>query len=57
MTGSVSTFTAAIRNNVKRIVFCSSMARYGDIKTPFKETDMCKPVDPYGVTKLAEKIF
>ena len=53
MTGSVSTFTAAIRNNVKRIVFCSSMARYGDIKPPFKETDICNPVDPYGVTKLA----
>ena len=53
MTGSVSTFTAAIRNKVKRIVFCSSMARYGDIKTPFKESDVCNPVDPYGVTKLA----
>ena len=34
------------------------MARYGDIKTPFKETDNCNPVDPYGVTKLAaEKIL
>ena len=58
MTGSIATFTAAIRNKVKRIVFCSSMARYGDIKTPFKETDDCNPVDPYGVTKLAaEKIL
>ena len=53
MTGSVSTFTAAIRNKVKRIVFCSSMARYGDIKPPFKENDICNPVDPYGVSKLA----
>jgi len=53
MTGSISTFTAAIRNKIKRIVFCSSMARYGNIKTPFKETDICNPVDPYGVTKLA----
>ena len=35
--GSVSTFTAAIQNNVKRIVFCSSMARYGKAKTPYKE--------------------
>ena len=31
--GSTSVFTAAIRNKVKRIVFCSSMARYGDIKS------------------------
>ena len=53
MTGSIATFTAAIRNKVKRIVFCSSMARYGDIKTPFKETDNCNPVDPYGVSKVA----
>ena len=39
ITGSTSVFTAAIKNNVKRIVYCSSMARYGDIATPFKETD------------------
>ena len=32
--GSVSVFTAAITNNVKRIVYCSSMARYGSIKPP-----------------------
>ena len=53
MMGSVSTFTAAIKNNVKRIVFCSSMARYGAIPIPYKEEDVPNPVDPYGVTKLA----
>ena len=53
VTGSTSVFTAAIKNNVKRIVYCSSMARYGDISTPFKETDVVKPVDPYGVSKVA----
>tara|TARA_B100000401_G_C52733182_1_gene684589 strand:+ start:54 stop:1058 length:1005 start_codon:yes stop_codon:yes gene_type:complete len=53
ITGSTAVFTAAIRNNVKRIVFCSSMARYGNISTPYKETDIPKPVDPYGVSKLA----
>lgn len=58
LTGSVATFTAAIRNDVKRIVFCSSMARYGDISPPFKETDIVNPVDPYGVSKVAaEKIL
>ena len=51
--GSVSVFTAAITNNVKRIVYCSSMARYGSIKPPFKEIDFPSPVDPYGVSKLA----
>ena len=29
------------------------MARYGDISTPFKETDKVNPVDPYGVSKVA----
>ena len=53
MMGSVATFTAAIKNKVKRIVFCSSMARYGAIPIPYKEDDIPNPVDPYGVTKLA----
>jgi UDP-glucose 4-epimerase len=29
------------------------MARYGKIKIPFKEDDEIKPVDPYGVSKVA----
>jgi UDP-glucose 4-epimerase len=53
VTGSVSVFTASIVNKVKRIVFCSSMARYGNIKIPFKENDELKPVDPDGVSKVA----
>jgi UDP-glucose 4-epimerase len=55
---STSVFSAAIQNNVRRIVFCSSMARYGRIKPPFKESDTPNPVDPYGISKLAaEKIL
>ena len=53
--GSVSTFTAAIKNKVKRIVYCSSMARYGKISAPFKEDAIPKPVDPYGISKLASE--
>ena len=53
VTGSTAVFTAAIRNKVKRIVFCSSMARYGNVSTPYKETDSVNPVDPYGVSKVA----
>ena len=56
--GSTSVFSAAIQNKVKRIVFCSSMARYGKIKQPFFEEDTPNPVDPYGISKLAaEKIL
>ena len=58
VTGSTAVFTAAIINKVKRIVFCSSMARYGDINIPYKEDDFLNPVDPYGVSKVAaEKIL
>ena len=58
VSGSTSVFSAAIQNKVKRIVFCSSMARYGKIKIPFDENDKPIPVDPYGISKLsAEKIL
>ena len=50
---SVSVFTAAISNKVKRIIFCSSMARYGNQQTPFTEDMNPKPVDPYAISKVA----
>lgn len=58
---SVATFSAAIAAGVKRIIFMSSMARYGNGKLgidaitnlPFKEWyDTC-PIDPYGIAKVA----
>mgnify|MGYP003123554713 CR=1 FL=1 len=50
--------TANIINNcinydVKRLVFTSSMAVYGENETPFVESMPRKPVDPYGVAKAA----
>ena len=50
---SVTTFSAAIAAGVKRIVFCTSMARYGEQLPPFKETMKPAPVDPYGIAKVA----
>ncbi len=50
---SVSIFSAAVNEKVKRIVFCSSMARYGDQKAPFDENMSPKPVDPYAISKVA----
>ncbi len=58
LAGSVSVFSAAINNKVKRIVYCSSMARYGDLEQPFDESDIPNPADPYGIAKLAaEKVL
>ena len=34
---STSVITASIVNKVKKFIFCSSMARYGNQQTPFKE--------------------
>ena len=50
---SVSIFSAAINAKVKRIIFCSSMARYGNQETPFTEKMDPKPVDPYAISKVA----
>jgi len=53
---SVSVISASIANNVKRFVFCSSMARYGKQSgtlNPFKEDMNPMPVDPYGIAKVA----
>lgn len=50
---SVATISAAIASNVKRFVFCSSMARYGNQPAPFTEDMETKPVDPYGIAKAA----
>jgi len=50
---SVSTISAAIQNKVKRFVYCSSMARYGNQEYPFKETQQPRPIDPYGIAKVA----
>ena len=50
---SVSTISAAIQNKVKRFVYCSSMARYGNQEYPFKETQTPNPVDPYAIAKVA----
>ena len=34
---TVSLVTASIANEVSRFIYCSSMARYGSQKTPFKD--------------------
>ena len=45
----------SIKYNIKRFIFTSSMAIYGnsDGKLPFNEDSPQIPIDPYGVAKLA----
>lgn len=52
VTGTVSVAVAALHNNVRLLINCSSMARYGDQIPPFTENMPTKPVDPYGLAKV-----
>lgn len=53
---TTSVLSAAIENKVKRFVFTSSMARYGDQQVPFTEDMEPKPQDPYGIAKVASEM-
>lgn len=54
---TVNAVTAAAKNQVKRFVYLSSMARYGNLGVTFTEDMEPKPQDPYGIAKLsAEKL-
>ena len=57
--GTVNLLKSMIENDVKRIVFSSTAATYGEpIYTPIDETHPQKPINPYGETKLEiEKIM
>lgn len=57
--GTHSLLSAMVRNGVKKIVFSSTAATYGEPKRiPIEEEDETQPTNPYGETKLAmEKMF
>jgi UDP-glucose 4-epimerase len=42
-----------IKHEVKRLVFTSTMAVYGEGNPPFDESHIPAPVDPYGIAKYA----
>jgi len=50
---TVAVATACARNRVRRLITCSSMARYGAIPAPFCEEHTPVPETPYGAAKLA----
>ncbi len=49
--------TIAAQNNIKKVINFSSMARYGHGQEhiPFNENDLLKPIDPYGIAKVASE--
>jgi UDP-glucose 4-epimerase len=56
---TMSVLSAAIQNKVRRFVYCSSMARYGNQNSlPYVESMECNPCVPYGVAKYsAEQVI
>ena len=54
--GSANLINNAIKYNVKKFIFTSSMAVYGNSKPPFYETLKPYPVDPYGISKYAVEL-
>ncbi len=51
--GSVNLINAAVNFNVKRFVFTSSIAVYGENQLPMHEELIPMPEDPYGIAKYA----
>lgn len=56
--GTLNLLMAAKEAKAKRVVYASSSSVYGDVKTfPQKETDLTRPISPYGVSKLAAENY
>jgi UDP-N-acetylglucosamine/UDP-N-acetylgalactosamine 4-epimerase len=57
-TGILNLLTAAQENRVKRFIFASSSAIYGDNESlPLKENESPAPKSPYAVTKLTGEYY
>lgn len=57
VSGSAGMFAAAIAGGARRVVFCSSMARYGAHGVTFTEDLVPRPQDPYGIAKLSAEVL
>jgi len=58
VTGTQQLVRACIKNNVKKFVFASTAAVYGNVDTmPISEISPATPLSPYGKTKLASEQY
>lgn len=55
--GTLNIVEACKRHNVKHLIFFSSSSVYGNQTPPNKESDVCDPIAPYGITKLAGELL
>jgi UDP-glucose 4-epimerase len=54
--GSVNLINGAVRTGVRRFVFTSSIAVYGENQLPMSEDLTPQPEDPYGIAKYAVEL-
>ncbi len=52
VTGTLNVLEAARRQGVKKVIFTSSCALYGDQAVPISENAVPRPLSPYGLHKL-----
>lgn len=52
VTGTLNVLIAAKENKIKKVVYSSSCAAYGDQPLPIREDFIPKPLSPYGLHKL-----
>jgi UDP-glucose 4-epimerase len=53
LSGTKNMLEASAKHGIKNFIFASSAAVYGNSSNlPLKETEKCKPISPYGLSKL-----
>jgi nucleoside-diphosphate-sugar epimerase len=58
VSGTLNLLKASVDNHVKRFIFASSAAIYGETPSPHKREDVIStPTNPYGVSKLAAENY
>lgn len=58
ITGTLNIFTAAKKQNIKRIVYAASSSTYGDHPgLPKIEENIGRPLSPYAVTKYVNELY
>src|SRR4030042_57865 len=55
--GTINVLKAMVENKVKKVIYASSMAVYGENKLPIPESGILEPISPYGVSKLAAEKY
>jgi len=57
VTGTINILKACVKNKVKKIIFASSAAVYGNSnKFPIQETQKLAPINPYGLSKTKAEL-